>query len=186
MRNDRRLTHCPLTPSGLLAGKPSLAVAPLQSPPPRSAGPLFWCRKSGSAVSRSPPVIGSFCIVSPVPMITQPCSSTALVKKSPRRRSSPVATQVVPDWQMLLCEIGRPTASAVVSDGDPVSAPVTVADRTEMSASWQARSTTLSVWYQTTLTLPLSPAVIHGQKTRLPAGAAIVCGVDQVAPKSGE
>src|SRR3954468_19129696 len=57
---------------------------------------------------------------------------------------------------------------------------------TRSSAGWQARSTSLFVWYQTTLILPASPATAHGQKARTPAGAATVDGVDQVWPKSLE
>src|SRR6266545_5310474 len=51
---------------------------------------------------------------------------------------------------------------------------------------WQSRSgrpSCFSVWYQTTDTLPASPAAIHGQKTRVP-GCAIVTGADHVAPRS--
>src|SRR6266699_985209 len=56
---------------------------------------------------------------------------------------------------------------------------------TWMCAAWQSRSATSpgSVWYQTTETLPASPAVTHGQKTRAFAGAAIVIGADHVRPK---
>jgi hypothetical protein len=70
-----------------------------QSPLPISRGPDTCRTKSGSDVERAPPVIGSACVVSPVATSTQPRSSSALVKKSPSRRSSPVATQVVPFWQ---------------------------------------------------------------------------------------
>src|SRR5258708_24985051 len=40
-----------------------------------------------------------------------------------------------------------------------------------------------SVWYQTTETLRLSPAAIHGQSTRVP-GFATVTGADHVLPRS--
>src|SRR5438874_4457141 len=141
---------------------------------------------SGSDVDRSPPVIGSGWVVSPVATSTQPRSSTALVKKSPRRRSSPVATQSVPFWQRLLSAIGRPTTSAVCPLGELDDAPVIVSSITRSFAFSHARSTTLSVWYQTTLTLPASPATAHGQNARALAGAATVLGADQVWPKSFE
>src|SRR5919199_1220521 len=50
---------------------------------------------------------------------------------------------------------------------------------------WQSRSgipSCGSVWYQTTDTLPESPAAIHGQNTRVP-GCATVTGADQVWPR---
>src|SRR5256885_4898578 len=141
---------------------------------------------SGSDVARSPPVIGSGCVVSPVATSTHPRSSTALVKKSPKRRSSPVATHVVPFWQMLLSAIGRPTTSVVCAFGAVDDAPVIVDSMTLSFAFWQARSTTLSVWYQTTLTLPASPATAHGQNARALAGEATARGADHVWPKSFE
>ena len=98
-----------------------------------------------------------------------------------------MATQVVPDWQMLPSfEIGRPTASAVKICGEFVSAPRTVALMMRRSAFWHARSARLLVSYQTTLTLPASPAATHGQKVRWPGGAAIVTGAFQCSPRSGE
>src|SRR4051794_1041079 len=113
-------------------------------------------------------------------MSTQPTEATLLVKKAPRRRSSPVATQGVPDWQMVeLTLIGRPIGSTVSPFGVAGSASGSVAVLTEMSAFSQARSTTLFVSSQTPLPLPLCPAVIHGKKTRLPAGAAMVTGAFQ-------
>src|SRR5436190_17258465 len=77
--------------------------------------PAFWCTKSGRLIGRGPPLSGSGWVVSPVPIITQPRSSSALVRKSPRRRSWPVATHVVPPWHtVLLTWIGRPTGSTTV------------------------------------------------------------------------
>src|SRR3954447_9931304 len=199
MRKLRRLTHDLLFALGSApppapgwvpsdeAGRPSDAASPEQSPPPRSDGPEFWCRNSGSAMLRGPPLTGSRLVVSPVPMITQPRSSTALVKKSPSRRSSPVATHVVPDWQMLPSfEIGEPFASAVKICGEFVSAPMTLALIARRAAFGHARSSSFCVWYQTTLTLPGSPAATHGQNVRCPAGAATVIGAFQCAPRSGE
>src|SRR3954451_22112993 len=137
---------------------------------------------SGSDVERAPPVIGSGCVVSPVATSTHPRSSTALVKKSPSRRSSPVATHVVPFWQMLLLAIGRPTTSTVCVFGEPDDAPVMVDSLTLSFARWRARSPALSVWSQTLLPLPASPATAHGQNARAFAGAATVFGEDQVCP----
>src|SRR3954453_12048257 len=113
---------------GVDCGNPKSACSPEQSPPPRRAGPEVCLTKSGSAIGRPIPVTGSGLVVSAVATMTQPRSSTPLVKKSPRRRSSPVATHVVPLWQMLLLsEIGRPATFAVKTCGDAVSAPRTVA-----------------------------------------------------------
>src|SRR4051812_28045513 len=109
-------------------GRPSEAPSPEQSPPPRSAGPDVCWMNSGRAIGRPMPVIGSAVVVSAVAIITQPRSSTPLVKKSPRRRSSPVATHVVPLWQMfVLSEIGRPDALVAKTLGAGVFAPWTVA-----------------------------------------------------------
>ena len=41
-----------------------------------------------------------------------------------------------------------------------------------------------SVWYQTTDTLPASPAAIHGQNTLTPSVCATVTGADQDLPRS--
>src|SRR4051794_26676591 len=202
MRNLRRLTQLRLVLDALFAsapppapgavpgdefGRPSEAASPEQSPPPRSDGPEFWCMNSGSAMLRGPPLTGSRLVVSPEPMITHPRPSIALVKKSPRRRSSPVATHVVPDWQMLPSfEIGEPFASAVKICGEFVSAPMTLALIACRSAFWHARSARLFVWYQTTLTLPLSPGVPHGQTGRGRAGGATVMGAFQCARRWGD
>src|SRR5205085_2401659 len=56
---------------------------------------------------------------------------------------------------------------------------------TWMCPVWQSRSgmpSCGSVWYQTTETLPASPAAIHGQSTRVP-GCATVIGADHVRPR---
>src|SRR3954447_1592769 len=109
-------------------GGSSGACSPEQSPPPRSAGPDVCEMNSGRAIGRPMFVSGSGLVVSAVAIITQPRSSTLLVKKSPRRRSSPVATHVVPLWQMfVLIEIGRPDALVETTCGDDVFAPWTVA-----------------------------------------------------------
>src|SRR4051794_39344313 len=113
---------------GVEGGNPKSACSPEQSPPPRSAGPDVCLAKSGRAIGRPIPVTGSGLVVSAVATITQPRSSTPLVKKSPSRRSSPLATHVVPFWQMLLSsEIGRPATLAVKILGELPSAPRTVA-----------------------------------------------------------
>src|SRR5437660_11669820 len=55
-----------------------------------------------------------------------------------------------------------------------------------MCPAWQSRSgipSRVSVWYQTTETLPASPAAIHGHRTRVP-GCATVTGADHVFPRS--
>src|SRR3954452_23715128 len=160
---------------------------PLQFPFPTSLGPEVWRSRIGSETGRGPPVIGSGCIVSPETISTHPRSSTALVKKSPSRRSSPVATHSVPFWHRLLSAIGRPAASAFADVlGVALAAPVSVTVWIRSFAGWQARSTTLSVSYQTTLSLPASPATAHGHSARTFDGDAIACGADQVAPKSFE
>src|SRR4051812_519583 len=118
----------PAAVPGVEGGNPKSACSPEQSPPPRSAGPAVCLTKSGRAIGRPIPVTGSGLVVSAVATITQPSSSTPLVKKSPSRRSSPVATHVVPFWQMLLSsEIGRPATLAVKILGELPSAPRTVA-----------------------------------------------------------
>ena len=48
-----------------------------------------------------------------------------------------------------------------------------------LSASWPGPS-----WYQTTETLPASPAATHGQNTRVLPGAVTVIGFDHVFPRS--
>ena len=42
------------------------------------------------------------------------------------------------------------------------------------------------LWYQTTETLPGSPAIAHGHSTRALGGAAIAVGCDHVWPQSFE
>src|SRR5437667_10070542 len=79
-----------------------------------------------------------------------------------------------------------PAASTIHFCGFVVVAPVSEASIAWMWPVWQSRSGRLScgsVWYQTTETLPASPAAIHGQKTRVP-GWATVTGADQVLPRS--
>src|SRR4051794_2350179 len=126
-------------------------------------------------------------MVSPEAISTHPRSSTALVKKSPSRRSSPVATHSVPFWHRLLSAIGRPAASAFADAlGVALVAPVSVTVWMRSFAGWQARSTTLSVSYHTTFSLPASPATAHGHSARAAAGDAIARGGDHVAPKSVE
>src|SRR4051794_23923018 len=167
----------PAAVPGVEGGNPKSACSPEQSPPPRSAGPDVCLAKSGSAIGRPCPVPGSGLVVSAVATITQPRSSTPLVKKSPRRRSSPVASHVVPLWQIFeFCEIARPAAFAETTWGEGPLAPRIEALYALMSAFWQPRSTTLFVWYQTTLMLPGSPAVTHGHSTRLAGGEATVIG----------
>src|SRR3954447_5860259 len=159
----------------------------LQLPFPTSLGPNVWRSRMGSEIGRGPPVIGSGCIVSPEAISTHPRSSTALVKKSPSRRSSPVATHSVPFWHRLLSAIGRPAASAFADVvGVALAAPVSVAVWIRSFAGWQARSTTLSVSYHTTLSLPASPPTAHGHSARAAAGDAIARGADHVTPKSFE
>src|SRR5215212_7821588 len=178
MGKRRRLLHLRLDGSGTPG---SADAAPEQSPLPIRRGPVFWRTYSGAATLRSPPVTGSLSIVSPEAMIAQPRSSIALVKKSPSRRSSPVATQVVPDWQMSAAsEIGRPTGSTVSILRPLLSALRTVAWKIEIFDGSHATSTSLSVWYQTIESLPASPAATHGQNTRWPCGAAIVIASDHV------
>src|SRR3954447_7850663 len=87
---------------------------------------------------------------------------------------------------MMLLAIGRPTISAVCALGEVVDAPVIVDSITRSSAGWHSRAASLFVWYQTTLTLPASPATAHGQKARALAGDATARGADQVWPKSLE
>src|SRR3954447_11194368 len=168
------------------AGSPRFARVPEQSPPPISAGPELWRRKIGSEIARCCIVTGSGWVVSPEAMNAQPRESIELVKKSPSRRSWPVATHVVPPWQTPLSWIGRPTASTVSTLGDVVSAPRMLAAWIEMFDFAQSRSTSLSLWYQTTLIRPASPAATHGQKARAPAGAATLNGGDHVLPRSLE
>src|SRR5438105_15623381 len=60
------------------------------------------------------------------------------------------------------------------------------ASMTWMCPVWQSRSgspSCASVWYQTTETLPASPATSHGQSTRV-SGCATVSGADHVLPRS--
>src|SRR5689334_11566704 len=108
-----------------------------------SAGPESWRRMIGSEIARGPLLAGSGFVVSPEAIITQPRESSALVKKSPSRRSWPVTTHVVPPWQTPLEWIGPPAASTVEIDGEPVSAPRIDASRIEMFDDSQSRSTSL-------------------------------------------
>src|SRR5437588_7212762 len=85
-----------------------------QSPFPTSAGPELWRRIVGRLVGSGPPVTGSRRSVSPVAIITHPRESSWLVKKSPSRRSWPVAAQVVPPWQMPPSWIDRTAAFTTV------------------------------------------------------------------------
>src|SRR4051794_39236023 len=80
----------------------------------------------------------------------------------------------------------RPLAFAVAIAGLGASALRMCASPIVTSESSQSRSTTLFDWYQTTETLPASPAAIHGQKTRPEFVCATVIGVDHVLPKSRE
>ena len=83
--------------------------------------------------------------------------------------------------------IGRPAASTVVPAGFVPVAPVSEASITWTCPVWQSRSgipSCGSVWYQTTETLPASPAAIHGQKTRAFDGCATANGFVQVFPRS--
>src|SRR3954447_6056212 len=151
MRNLRRLAQVAVV-DGVVAEEPERprpAVWPEQSPPPMSAGPESWRRMIGSEIARACPLTGSGFVVSPEAIIAHPRESMALVKKSPRRRSWPVATQVVPPWQTPLLWMGPPAASTVETDGAAVSAPVIVAALIEMSDDSQSRSTSLLDWYQT-------------------------------------
>src|SRR3954467_6745985 len=79
----------------------------------------------------------------------------------------------------------RPTASTRCTVREELVAFWIVASMTRMCACWQSRSATspLCVWYQTTETLPASPAAIHGQKTRAFAGAATSIGPPQDLPR---
>src|SRR4051795_8250885 len=78
----------------------------------------------------------------------------------------------------------RPLAFAVAIAGLGASALRMCASPIVMSESSQSRSATLFDWYQTTETLPASPAATHGQKTRPESLCATVTGADQVVPKS--
>src|SRR6266581_3276421 len=83
--------------------------------------------------------------------------------------------------------IGRPAASVIHFCGDLPVAPMRDASIACTCPGWQSRSgrpSCGSVWYQTTETLPASPAVIHGQKTRALPGCARAIGVDHVFPRS--
>ena len=103
--------------------------------------------KSGTDTGSGAPVTGSVWVASPVAIITQPRWSTALVKKSPRRRSfEPFgsklsATQVVPPWHTELALTGRSIAFVTVIWGCAVSAPNTCASYTKTSDFWQSTST---------------------------------------------
>src|SRR6267154_375769 len=80
----------------------------------------------------------------------------------------------------------RPAASTAVACGLLPVALVIDDSITWMCPVWQSRSgrpSCGSVWYQTTETLPASPAAIHGQSTRVP-GCATVTGADHVLPRS--
>src|SRR3954465_14647992 len=136
----------------------------------------------GSEIWRACPVTGSGLVVSPEAMNTHPRESIEFVKKSPRRRSCPVAAHVVPPWQTPLSWIGRPAASTVVTAGLSVSAACTVADLMLILAELQSRSTSLSLSYQTMLMFPASPATIHGQKARRSAGGPTVLGLGPGPP----
>ena len=81
--------------------------------------------KIGRLEAIGPCVFGSRCVVSPDAIITQPRESMEFVKKSPRRRSLPVATQSVPPWQTEFWWIGRPDALTLAIEGLLVSAPST-------------------------------------------------------------
>src|SRR5919202_660192 len=78
-----------------------------------------------------------------------------------------------------------PAASTTDFCGDLPAAFEIEASSTWMCPVWQSRSgmpSCGSVWYQTTETLPASPAAIHGHKTRIP-GCETVTGADQVWPR---
>src|SRR5690242_5656494 len=80
----------------------------------------------------------------------------------------------------------RPAASTTDFCDALPAALVIDASITLMWPVWQSRSgcpSCGSVWYQTTETLPASPAAIHGHSTRVP-GCVTVIGVDQVLPRS--
>ena len=97
-----------------------------------------------------------------------------------------MATHVVPPWQTHPSCTKRPAASTVAPDGFLLAAFVSEASITWMCPAWQSRSgipSRVSVWYQTTETLPASPAAIHGHRTRVP-GCATVTGADHVFPRS--
>src|SRR6266852_992889 len=79
----------------------------------------------------------------------------------------------------------RPTASVVAMDRLVLDAFRIVASSTWMWPVWQSRSGRLScasVWYQTTETLPASPAVTQGQRTR----AARPRDCDRLRPRLAE
>src|SRR5947208_9684116 len=81
----------------------------------------------------------------------------------------------------------RPAASTVQVCGFLAVAPTIDDSITCTCPVWQSRSgipSCGSVWYQTTETLPASPAAIHGQKTRALPGRATAIGVDHVLPRS--
>src|SRR5437660_4940969 len=80
---------------------------------------------------------------------------------------------------------GRPAASTIDFCGLLPLAPRIVASIAWMCPAWQSRSgspSCASVWYQTTETLPASPATSHGQSTRV-SGCATVSGADHVLPR---
>src|SRR4051794_9981205 len=82
--------------------------------------------------------------------------------------------------------IARPAASTIAFCGLLPLAPVIEASMACTWPVWQSRSgrpSCSSVWYQTTETLPGSPAATHGQNTRVP-GWATVAGADHVLPRS--
>ena len=98
-----------------------------------------------------------------------------------------MTTQVVPPWQTQPTCTTRPAASTVHCCGFLALAPTIDASIACTCPVWQSRSgipSCGSVWYQTTETLPASPAAIHGQKTRAFPGRATAAGADQVAPMS--
>ena len=82
-----------------------------------------------------------------------------------------------------LC-IGRRAASTTVSLGWEVVAPLIVAAITETFPVPQSGSVTRSYWYQTTPTLPVSPAVTHGHSRRCPVRRATTFGALHVLPPS--
>src|ERR1700686_4592258 len=126
-------------------------------------------------IGRATAPVGSV-VVSPVAIITQPFSSTALVKKSPRRRSCPVATHVVPDWHVPPVWITAPTASVgPKKEGEPLPMPKMLSS---YSLTWPVRFwsglTMPSYWYQTTDALPGLPTATHGQNTDAPGGLEVL------------
>src|ERR1035437_5307877 len=119
-------------------------------------------------------------------MSTQPFWSTESVKKSPSRRSCPVATHVVPLLHIPPVWMGKPTGSVGPRMvGVAVGAWNTLDSSSETLPEPLSGLVVPSYWYLTTATLPAPAAVVgtatHGQSTLAPGAVMVIGAVNPAA-----